>query len=81
MALRAGTRAVEHLFRRAGDRSPTRRGAVPLPAAAVLLDRALRFLLLVGGLGLLAWGWGIDYGALPTRTTRWPGSRAGRCTP
>ena len=37
---------------------------MPLPAAAVLLDRALRFLLLVGGLWLLAWGWGIDYGAL-----------------
>ena len=65
VALWAGKRSVEHLFRQeptaGSDEAPA---VVPQPTAAVLLDRAVRFLLLVGGLGLLAWGWGIDYGAL-----------------
>jgi small-conductance mechanosensitive channel len=65
VALWAGKRSVEHLFRQeptAG--SDKAQAVVPQPTAAVLVDRAVRFLLLVGGLGLLAWGWGIDYGAL-----------------
>ena len=61
-AIRASRRAVEHLFRR--DETGLDDASVPLPASGVVLDRALRFLLLLGGLWVLAWGWGVDYGAL-----------------
>ena len=68
LAVGAAHHAVEHLFR---PRAEADRAAAvaeaPLPPAAVLLDRALRFLLLVGFLWLLAWGWGIDYGALASQ--------------
>ena len=65
VTLRAGKRSVEHLYRQEAEPAVDDAAAtVPLPAGAVLLDRAVRFLLLVGGLWLLAWGWGIDYGAL-----------------
>jgi moderate conductance mechanosensitive channel len=61
LAVGAAHRAVEHLFRpAAGPDAPDDAAGVPMPAAAVLLDRALRFLLLVGFLWLLAWGWGSD---------------------
>ena len=65
VTLRAGKRSVEHLYRLEAEAAVDGAAAtVPLPAGAVLLDRAVRFLLLLGGLWLLAWGWGIDYGAL-----------------
>ena len=63
VAIRGVHRAVGHLFRseetqgQEGDAPAT----VPLPAAGVLLDRTLRFLLLVAGVAVLAWGWGVDY--------------------
>ena len=63
VTLRAGKRSVEHLYRQEAEPAVDDAPA-PLPAGAVLLDRAVRFLLLVGGLWLLAWGWGVDYGAL-----------------
>ena len=61
LAIRAGHRAVEHLFRRdaAAEGAPP-----PLPASAVLVDRTLRFLLIAAGAWVLVWGWGVDYGAL-----------------
>ncbi|MGE3294746.1 MAG: mechanosensitive ion channel family protein, partial [Geminicoccaceae bacterium] len=58
VVLPAAHRAVERLFR-GSDSSDD-----PLPTTAVLADRALRFLLIVSGLAVLAWGWGLDYGAL-----------------
>ena len=62
VAIGAGHRAVEHLFRREADLGVDDAPAtVPLLASAVVLDRALRFLLFVGGLWVLAWGWGVDY--------------------
>jgi moderate conductance mechanosensitive channel len=68
LAVGAAHRAVKHLFQpAAGPDAPDDAAGVPMPAAAVLLDRALRFLLLVGFLWLLAWGWGIGYGALASQ--------------
>ncbi|MFO1049871.1 MAG: mechanosensitive ion channel [Geminicoccaceae bacterium] len=61
LLLPAGRRAVEHLFRGADETGPA---SSPLSPAAVIVDRALRFVLIVCGLALLAWGWDIDYGAL-----------------
>ncbi len=64
VALRGGRRAVAHLYR-PPDSDPALGEAVdPLPADAILLDRAIRFVLFVAAVLLLAWGWGIDYGAL-----------------
>ncbi len=62
LALRASKRAVAHLYR-PGDAAAVGERE-PLPAGAVLLDRALRFLLIMSALWLLAWGWDLDYGAL-----------------
>jgi small-conductance mechanosensitive channel len=58
LTLPAAHRAVKRVFL-APDGSDE-----PLPAAGVLADRALRFVLIVSGLAVLAWGWDIDYGAL-----------------
>ena len=61
LLLPAARRAVEHLFRAADGADPA---SSPLSPAAVVVDRALRFVLIVCGLALLAWGWDVDYGAL-----------------
>jgi small-conductance mechanosensitive channel len=63
-ALRAAKRSVAHLYRPAGSDPAVGEAPDPLPAEAILLDRALRFVLLLGAVLLLAWGWGIDYGTL-----------------
>ena len=63
-ALRGGKRAVAHLYRPAGADPATGEALDPMPAEAILLDRAIRFVLLLASVLLLAWGWDVDYGAL-----------------
>jgi small-conductance mechanosensitive channel len=61
-AIRSAHRAVEHLFRPETVAAEAR--SAPLPAAAVILERAIRFLLIVAGVWVLAWGWDLDFGTL-----------------
>ena len=62
VAIRGAHRAVEHLFRPAAAEDGAH--ATPLPAAAVILERAIRFLLIVAGVWILVWGWDLDLGTL-----------------
>jgi small-conductance mechanosensitive channel len=62
VAIRGAHRAVEHLFRPETAAAEAR--SVPLPAAAVILERAIRFLLIVAGVWVLVWGWDLDVGTL-----------------
>ncbi|MFO1072579.1 MAG: mechanosensitive ion channel family protein [Geminicoccaceae bacterium] len=63
--LRVAHRAVLHLFR-AEDGSPEQQAT---SARAVLVDRAVRALLLVGGIGLLLRGWQLDLATLTREDT------------
>jgi moderate conductance mechanosensitive channel len=62
VAIRGAHRAVEHMFRPATAEEGAR--AAPLPAAAVIFERAVRFLLIVAGVWVLVWGWDLDFGTL-----------------
>ncbi|MGD9510139.1 MAG: mechanosensitive ion channel family protein, partial [Geminicoccaceae bacterium] len=68
LLVRATHRAVLHLFRvessDGGAASP-----VPATASAVIVDRGLRALVILGGLWLLSWGWGLDMVEIAGRDT------------
>jgi small-conductance mechanosensitive channel len=58
-------RAVEHLLRPPGTAE-----LPPVPSlATVFLQRGLRAALIIGALGFLAWGWGIDFERLAAQET------------
>ena len=76
-AIRGAHRAVEHLFRPETAAAEAR--STPPPAAAVI-ERAVRFLLIVAGVWVLVWGWDLDFGTL-TNQDDFPGSPGARSTP
>ncbi len=72
VALRVTHRSVRHLFR-PGQAIEATEPAAPDSAWAVVVDRALRALLVVAGIWVLARGWGLDlieFAGRDTRSTR-----------
>jgi small-conductance mechanosensitive channel len=59
-------RAVAHLLRPPGTEGAKE---APSPMAAVLLERGLRALLIIGAAWLLAWAWNIDLAEITSRDT------------
>jgi small-conductance mechanosensitive channel len=67
LAMGATHRAVIHLLR------PDETGAAPVSAWAVVVDRGARALVIIAGIAVLAWGWGLDLVELTAGDT--PGTR------
>jgi moderate conductance mechanosensitive channel len=66
IVLRCAHLAVNHVLRPPGSATATE--AVP-SITAVILERGLRAILLIGGAYLIAWVLGVDFGALTARDT------------
>ena len=66
--VRATHRAVLHLFRSEAPEGADA-AAVPSTASAVIVDRGLRAVVILGGLWLLSWGWGLDVVEIAGRDT------------
>jgi small-conductance mechanosensitive channel len=67
LAMGAAHRAVLHLFR--PDDTASAGEAAPVSAWAVVVDRGARALLIIAGIAVLAWGWGLDLIELTARDT------------
>ncbi|MFO1048537.1 MAG: mechanosensitive ion channel [Geminicoccaceae bacterium] len=66
--VRATHRAVLHMFRSEAAEGADATAA-PSTAWAVIVDRGLRALVILGGLWLLSWGWGLDVVEIAGRDT------------
>ena len=75
--LRAAYHAVVHLFR---VKAAGEEGTAPtsMTAWAVVVDRGLRALVIVGGIWLLSWRWGLDLVEITGRDTHQRGMVVGR---
>jgi small-conductance mechanosensitive channel len=57
LAIGVTRRSVEHLLRRPGSAEAAKG---PPTVLTICLERGIRALLIIGGVAVLAWGWGID---------------------
>ncbi len=66
LSIGAARRAARHLLRPV----PNPDGSAGIPSVmAVLVEQGLRAVLIVGAVGILLWGWGLDVGALAGQET------------
>lgn len=66
LSIAAARRAARHLLRPVAN--PDGTPGVP-SVVAVLVEQGLRAVLIVGAIGILLWGWGLDVGALAGQET------------